>query len=254
MTQQQQLMEDILRYWQENNTFQQSLQSRSANMEYVFYDGPPFPSGDPHYGHLLQSTMKDLVPRWMTMRGYRVNRRRGWDCHGIPAENAVNKELGITSRKQVEEEFGVQKYVEECRRMVNNVNVRRKWFVDHVGRRADMENAYFTMDVSFMEAVIGVFADLYDKNLIYKGFKVLGYSTALGTALSHSEIAEGYEDRQDPAVTVKFKLLGSGDGDKAACATTPDGNNKFVRCYIKTKDGKILSIHQPKIDSWVVPG
>ncbi len=198
-------------------------------MSFKFYDGPPFTSGDPHYGHLLQSAVKDMVPRWMTMRGYRVERKRGWDCHGIPAENFVNKELGITSRKQVEEEFGIKAYVEACRTMVSNVNDNRKWFVDHVGRWVDLENAYFTMSNEFMDSVIHVFADLYHNNLIYKGFKVLGYSRALGTSLSNSEIAEGYEDRQDPAVTIKFKLRESKLQEETKYMTTDDGFVQVVR-------------------------
>lgn len=201
-----QLTEDVLEFWKQTNAFAVSMQSKSERLSYTFYDGPPFTSGDPHYGHLLQSIIKDMVPRWMTMRGYRVARKWGWDCHGIPAENFVNKELGITSRKQVEEEFGIQNYIEACRKMVNNVNDNWKWTIDRVGRWVDMDNAYFTMSNDFMESVICVFSDLYHRNLIYKGFKVLGYSRALGTALSNSEIAEGYEMRQDPAVTVKLPL------------------------------------------------
>lgn len=174
-------------------------------MEKTFYDGPPFPSGDPHYGHLLQSAIKDMIPRWMTMNGYRVQRKRWRDCHGIPAENAVNQALGITTKQQVEE-MGVAAYVDACRNMVNNVNDQWLWYIDHLGRWVDMDRAYFTMDPAFMEAVMGVFANLYQQNLIYKWFKVLGYSTGLGTSLSHSEIAEWYEDRQDPAVTIAFQL------------------------------------------------
>ena len=130
--QQEQLMEQILDFWRTDDSFQKSIASRSAKLPFKFYDGPPFTSGDPHYGHLLQSAIKDMVPRWMTMRGYRVERKWGWDCHGIPAENFVNKQLGISSRKQVEEEFGIKNYVEECRKMVNNVNNEWKWFVDHL--------------------------------------------------------------------------------------------------------------------------
>ncbi len=200
------LNEQILAYWKQTNAFQESLSSRSEKMKWKFYDGPPFTSGDPHYGHLLQSAVKDAIPRWMTMRGYKVARKRWWDCHGIPAENFVNKKLGITSKKQVLEEFWLQQYVEECRTMVNNVNDNWKRFVEHIGRWADMENAYFTMHDKYMESVIHLFADLYHNNLIYKWFKVLWYSRALGTALSNSEIAEGYMDRQDPAVTVKLQL------------------------------------------------
>jgi isoleucyl-tRNA synthetase len=200
------MMQEVLEYWHKHDSFLESIRIRSPHMTKTFYDGPPFPSGDPHYGHLLQSTIKDLIPRWMTMRGYRVQRRWWWDCHGIPAENAVNKVLGITSKKQVEDEMGVGPYIDACRRMVATVNDNRQWYVDHLWRWVDMEHAYFTMDPAYMEAVISVFARLYHDNLIYKWFKVLGYSTALWTALSHSEIAEWYEERQDPAVTIAFAL------------------------------------------------
>ena len=242
------LTEQILEFWRTDDSFRKSLQERSTKRSFRFYDGPPFTSGDPHYGHLLQSTVKDMVPRWMTMRGYHVDRKRGWDCHGIPAENFVNKQLGITSKKQVESEYGVGPYVEECRKMVNQVNDNRKWFVDHVGRWVDMDNAYFTMDNDFMESVIWVFSDLYNKNLIYKGFKVLGYSRALGTALSASEIAEGYEDRQDPAVTVRFKVQSS-DGSINHLMPT-----QVVCAIITNEQGAYLMEYDTRIGNWMFPG
>ena len=235
-----QLTEDILQFWEQTNAFAASLQSKSERLNFTFYDGPPFTSGDPHYGHLLQSIIKDMVPRWMTMRGYRVARKWGWDCHGIPAENFVNKELGITSRKQVEEEFGIGNYIEACRNMVNQVNDSWKWTIDRVGRWVDMDNAYFTMSNDFMESVICLFSDLYHRNLIYKGFKVLGYSRALGTALSNSEIAEGYEMRQDPAVTVKLPLS--------------DHAIEVVAGVIKDEAGRMLMIYENRHSIWFCPG
>jgi len=247
------LTESILTYRKENNSFRKSIQTRSDKMQWKFYDGPPFTSGDPHYGHLLQSTVKDMVPRRMTMRGYRVERKRWWDCHGIPAENFVNKKLGITSKKEVEEEFGLQKYVEECRTMVWDVNDNRKRFVDHLGRWVDMENAYFTMNNEFMESVIHLFADLYHNNLIYKWFKVLGYSRALGTALSNSEIAEGYMDRQDPAVTVKLKLKAKSWKLKAECETTEDGFGEVTLWLLRDGD-KILMVYDTRSGKWFIPG
>ena len=162
------LTEQILALWKTTDAFQKSITTKSEKLSRTFFDGPPFTSGDPHYGHLLQSIVKDMVPRRMTMRGYRVARKRGRDCHGIPAENFVNKKLGITSKKQVEEEFGLKNYIEACRSMVNEVNTKRQWTVDHIGRWVDMENAYFTMDNEFMESVICLFSDLYHRNLIYK--------------------------------------------------------------------------------------
>ncbi len=249
-----QLMEEILEYWRKTNAFQQSIATRSPKMPFKFYDGPPFTSGDPHYGHLLQSAVKDMVPRWMTMRGYRVERKRWWDCHGIPAENFVNKQLGITSRKQVEEEFGIKAYVEACRAMVSNVNDNRKRFVDHVGRWVDMEHAYFTMSNEFMDSVIAVFADLYHNNLIYKWFKVLGYSRALWTSLSNSEIAEGYEDRQDPAVTVKLQLHCPKINEESKYEMTEDW---FVECVVglvKDEKGRYGMIYQSESSQRFFPG
>lgn len=152
----------------------------------------------------------------------------------------MNKELGITSRKQVEEEFGIQNYIEACRNMVNKVNDNRKRTIDRVGRWVDMENAYFTMDNDFMESVINVFSDLYHRNIIYKGFKVLGYSRALGTALSNSEIAEGYEMRQDPAVTVKFVL--NQTPIEVAAGIIQDGQ------------GRYLMLQHNKLGVWFFPG
>jgi len=258
------LTESILQYRKENNCFQQSIDTRSEQMQWKFYDGPPFTSGDPHYGHLLQSTVKDMVPRWMTMRGYRVERKRWWDCHGIPAENFVNKKLGITSKKQVEEEFGLQKYVEECRTMVWDVNDNRRRFVEHLGRWVDMDNAYFTMHNDYMESVIHLFADLYHNNLIYKWFKVLGYSRALGTALSNSEIAEWYMDRQDPAVTVKLKVSWRWLNDRMKSyetehnpgefEKTDDGFVKVSRAIVKDEKWRFLMLFQNKFWHWVFPG
>lgn len=250
------LNEQILAYWKQTNAFQESLASRSEKMKWKFYDGPPFTSGDPHYGHLLQSAVKDAIPRWMTMRGYKVARKRWWDCHGIPAENFVNKKLGITSKKQVLEDVGMQKYVEECRTMVNNVNDNRKRFVDHIWRWADMENAYFTMHKEYMESVIHLFADLYNNNLIYKGFKVLWYSRALWTALSNSEIAEGYMDRQDPAVTVKLRLKAKSWKLKALREEFEVTDDGYVHCAagLIEKEWKYLMVYDTKFWSWFFPG
>lgn len=247
------LTEQILALRKETDAFRESLRTRSEKLSYTFYDGPPFTSGDPHYGHLLQSIVKDMVPRWMTMRGYRVARKRWWDCHGIPAENFVNKKLGITSKKQVEEEFGLQNYIEACRSMVNQVNDNRKWTIDHIGRWVDMENAYFTMDNNFMESVICLFSDLYHRNLIYKWFKVLGYSRALGTALSNSEIAEWYEMRQDPAVTVKFSIKNALWAHNFL--TAPDDDAIEVAAgVIKDEQGRVLMIFENKHNVWYFPG
>ncbi len=244
------LVESILSYRQETDAFKKSLETRSDKLQWKFYDGPPFTSWDPHYWHLMQSTVKDMLPRWMTMRWFKVERKRWRDCHGIPAENFVNKKLWITSKKQVEEEFGLKNYVEECRTMVNDVNDNRKWFIDHLWRWVDMDNAYFTMHNEYMESVIHVFADLYHNNLIYKWFKVLGYSRALGTALSNSEIAEWYMDRQDPAVTVKLTLKRS--DEERAFELTQDWFGEVTLWVLRDWD-KILMVYDTRSGKWFIP-
>lgn len=247
---QQALTKSILEFWKEHHFFEKSIDQRSNLMTYNFYDGPPFASWDPHYGHLLGTTLKDLIPRYMTMRGYKVHRTRWWDCHGIPAENAVEKKLWLTSKKQIEDELGIQWFVEACRSYVGEVNDNWRRFVDHAGRWVDMDRAYFTMDLDYMESVISVFAKMYRDNLIYKSFKVQGYSVRLGTTLSHSEIAEGYQDKQDPALTVKFQLKDNKD-DQYEC--TEDGAIKVVRALIKDEAGKVLMLFNKKHQRWYFP-
>ncbi len=248
---QETLTNQVLQYWKETNSFKKSIDSRSESMQFSFFDGPPFTSGDPHYGHLLQSVVKDMVPRWMTMRWYRVERKRWWDCHGIPAENFVNKQLWITSKKQVVEEIGIQKYIEACRTMVNQVNENRQRTVDNLWRWVDMENAYFTMNNDYMESVINVFSDLYKRDLIYKWFKVLWYSRALGTPLSNHEINEWYEIRQDPAVTVKLTLNTREENTKHE--TNTHWAEKVARWILKNAQWAYYMIFQAKHGHWVFP-
>lgn len=251
------LTEQILAYWKQTDAFKQSIEQRSEHMPWKFYDGPPFTSGDPHYGHLLQSTVKDTIPRWMTMRGYRVPRKRWRDCHGIPAENFVNKKLWLSWKKDIgtgpDAKISLQDYIEACRTMVGEVNDKRSWFVDHLWRWVDMEHAYFTMHKPYMESVMSVFADLYNKNLIYKWFKVLGYSRALWTALSNSEIAEWYMDRQDPAITIALTLKDA-TKKQEKYETTPDGFTKVWLGIVRDDDARILMVYDIKHDTWMVPG
>lgn len=233
----------ILDFWRESDAFQQSISSRPEQLSFKFYDGPPFASGDPHYGHLLASTLKDIVPRYMTMRGYRVERKRWRDCHGLPAENYVEKQLGIQGRKEIEEKVGVETFVESCRNAVIQVNDNWKRFVDHLGRWVDIDNAYFTMSQDFMESVIWVFSQMYNKNLIYKGFKIQGYCPNCATPLSNYEITQWYADKQSPTVTVKFKLQDTSHKPQANSWTLKiDEEEK----YQMTEDGFI------DVVSWVV--
>jgi isoleucyl-tRNA synthetase len=199
---------DWVQRWKEDNTFEKSVENRPKENAYVFYDGPPFISGNPHHGTLLSSIVKDAIPRYQTMKGKRVERVWGWDCHGLPAERFTEKKLGLKSREEVIE-YGLEKYIVACRD--NMVQTSSEWnnVVDRIGRWVDMDNAYKTMDKEYMESVWWAFKELYEKDKIYEGEKVLMYCTLDATPLSKAEVtmdAGAYQDVTDPSVYVKFKL------------------------------------------------
>lgn len=211
---------EIIEFWKENKTFQKSLDNRKAAKEYTFYDGPPFATGTPHYGHILASVMKDVVPRYWTMRGYYVERTWGWDCHGLPIENIVEKEMGSQKKKDIEA-LGVDKFNELCRsKVLGYVDVWEKT-IERMGRWADMENAYRTMDKDFMESVWWVFKELYDKGLVYESYRSMHVCPRCETTLSQSEVAEGYQDIKDLSVTAKFELKDEPNTYILAWTTTP---------------------------------
>jgi len=212
--------EEILKFWEENKIFEKSLEIRQDSKLYSFYDGPPFATGTPHYGHIVASIMKDVVPRYWTMRGYKVPRKWGWDCHGLPIENIAEKELGITHKKQIEE-MGVAKFNETCRSKVLSYVAEWKKVINRLGRWADMENAYKTMDLPFMESVWWVFKELWDKDLIYEGYRSMHICTRCETTLSQSEVAEGYKDIKDLSAIAKFELADEQGTFILAWTTTP---------------------------------
>ncbi|MBD3248263.1 class I tRNA ligase family protein, partial [Candidatus Falkowbacteria bacterium] len=158
--------EDVLGFWDKNKIFEKTLDKKSPKGDYVFYDGPPFATGTPHYGHLVASIMKDVVPRFWTMRGYHVDRIWGWDCHGLPIENIVEKDLGTNTKKEIEEKVGVEKFNKTARSKVFSYVDEWKKTINRLGRFVDMENSYKTMDLKFMETVWWVFKQLWDKDLI----------------------------------------------------------------------------------------
>ena len=209
----------ILKFWQENQTFKKSVENRKGHENYVFYDGPPFATGLPHYGHILAGTIKDVVARYKTMQGFYVPRRFGWDCHGLPIENEIEKEHHFKSAAQIEE-FGIARFNEECRKIVLRYSEEWKKTVERMGRFVDFEQTYRTMDLPFMETVWWVFSKLWDKGLVYEGFKVMGYSPALGTPLSNFEMNLNYREVDDPSVTMKFRLQG-GNSYLLVWTTTP---------------------------------
>lgn len=212
--------EEVLKFWNENDIFQKSIDQRPADKLYSFYDGPPFATGTPHYGHIVASAIKDTVPRYFTMKGYRVERKWGWDCHGLPIENIAEKELGITHKKEIEE-LGVAKFNETCRSKVLEYVAEWKKVINRFGRWADMEHPYATMDKSFMESVWWVFKELWDKGLVYESYRTMHICPRCETTLSQSEVAEGYKDVKDLAVTAKFELVDEPGTFVLAWTTTP---------------------------------
>jgi len=209
--------EEIIAYWKENKTFQKSVRGKK---EYIFYDGPPFATGLPHYGHLLAGTLKDVVPRFWTMRGYKIERKWGWDCHGLPVENEVEKELGLKSKTAIEE-YGIARFNEACRAVVMRYANEWKQTVERMGRWVDMENDYKTMNPEYMESIWWVFKNLWDKKLIYEGNKIVPYCIRCATPLSNFETNQGYRDKQDPALTIKFELTDEPGTYLLAWTTTP---------------------------------
>jgi len=215
-----QLEESILEFWEKNQIFQASLNSHSKKKPHPFYKGPPFSTGLPHYGHLIGNIVKDILPRYWTMKGYYVPRRFGWDCHGLPVEYEINKAYHLMSRKEVLK-MSVAHYNEACRNIVQKYSQEWKKFIQRIGRWVDMDHAYFTMNVEYMQSVWWVFKELWKKNLIYEGYKVVPYSTGLFTPLSHFEANSNYKLVQDPAITVKFKLCNYQNTYLLAWTTTP---------------------------------
>ncbi len=213
---------DLVAQWKKNKTFERSVEMRSKDNAYVFYDGPPFISGVPHHGTLLSSIIKDIVPRYQTMKGKRVERVWGWDCHGLPAERFTEKKLGIHSRQEVLD-YGIEKYIKATRE--NMIQTSGEWedVVDRIGRWVDFKGAYKTMDKDYMESIWWAFKTLYEKGKIYEGERVLMYCTLDGTPLSKAEVtmdAGAYQDVTDPSVYVKFKLTDR-DAYLLAWTTTP---------------------------------
>ncbi|MEK7083715.1 MAG: isoleucine--tRNA ligase, partial [Patescibacteria group bacterium] len=199
---------EILKFWQDNHIFEKSVSERPENKPYVFYDGPPFATGLPHYGHILSSVIKDVVPRYWTMKGYRVRRRWGWDCHGLPIESLIEKELNISGKKDIEEKIGVTGFNDACRSKVLMYTQEWKKMVDRIGRWVEFDTAYKTMDPTYMESVWWALKNIWEKGLIYEGRKVLMYCTRCETPVSKAEIAmdNSYKDITEETATVKFRL------------------------------------------------
>ena len=217
----------IVEFWKKNHIFEKSIEQRDINNGYVFYDGPPFITGLPHHGTLLSSIVKDAVPRFWTMRGKRIERRWGWDCHGLPAENFVEKQLGITDRREIGTKWPLATYITKARESMVSNSEAWEGVIERVGRWVDFRGAYRTMDKNFMESVWWAFKTLYEQGKIYEGRKVLMYDTKFSTPVSKTEVTmdnDAYQNVTDPSVYVKFKIVNEGElkGVKLlAWTTTP---------------------------------
>ncbi len=212
--------EQILAFWHKDDTFRKSLEKKAPKGDFVFYDGPPFATGLPHYGHILAGTIKDVIPRFKTMQGYRVPRRWGWDCHGLPVENEVEKELGFKSKKDIED-FGIGKFNARAKEIVMRYADDWRRIIPRMGRWVDMDNDYRTMDPSYTETVWWIFKNLHEKGLIYQGFKSMHLCPRCETTLSNFEVSQGYKELTDTSVYVKFSLLSQANTYLIAWTTTP---------------------------------
>lgn len=211
---------EVLSFWKEGRIFERSVEEKDRSNLWSFYDGPPFATGLPHYGHLLAGTIKDVIPRYWAMRGKFVERRFGWDCHGLPVEFEIQKDLNLLSRKDIEE-FGIGRFNEACRSIVLRYTAEWRLAVERMGRWIDFDDDYKTMDLDFMESVWAVFKKLWDSGLVYEDKKVLPYSSKITAPLSNFEANLNYQDVQDPSITVKLELIDQPGHFLLVWTTTP---------------------------------
>jgi isoleucyl-tRNA synthetase len=210
----------VLTYWEEIDAFQKQLELTKDLPKYTFYDGPPFATGLPHYGHILVGAIKDTVTRYATQNGMHVPRRFGWDCHGLPVEYEIDKSLGVETKADYAK-IGLKKYNDECRKIVMRYSSEWKTIVGRFGRWIDFENDYKTMDLSFMESVWHLFKTIFEKELVYKSSRVMPYSAKCGTVLSNFEAGSNYKNIVDPSVFVTFPMLEDESVNFVAWTTTP---------------------------------
>jgi len=210
---------EILQFWKENHIFEKSCELRKGRPAYTFYDGPPTANGKPHIGHILTRAMKDIIPRYRTMKGYDVLRKAGWDTHGLPVELEVEKMLGLDGKKQIEA-YGVEPFIAKCKESVWKYKTEWEQMSDRVGYWADMEHPYVTYEDNYIESEWWALKTIYEKGLLYKGHKVVPYCPRCGTALASHEVAQGYKDVKEISATVRFKCTDE-DASYLAWTTTP---------------------------------
>ena len=243
--------ERILKYWNEHDVFKKSVEREAPLGDFVFYDGPPFATGLPHFGHVLPTSIKDAVPRYKTMRGYRVRRRWGWDCHGLPVENLIEKELGLKSKKDIIN-YGIKKFNSAAACAVHRYVNDWKEIIPRLGRWADMDDDYETMNASYTESVWWAFKELHGKGLVYEGFKPMQICPHCETTLSNFEVAQGYKDIKDISVYVKFKVTGNPViPAKAGILSNDNGKNQKAINKIEGGDTYFLAW---TTTPWTLPG
>ncbi|MEA2494093.1 MAG: isoleucyl-tRNA synthetase, partial [Thermoleophilaceae bacterium] len=214
------LEESILERWRERDIFHESLRRRADAPQWVFYEGPPTANGRPGSHHVLSRVFKDVFPRYRTMRGYHVDRKAGWDCHGLPVELQIERELGLTNKHEIEA-YGVEKFNKRCRESVLEYIDEWNTFTERIGFWVDVDDAYFTLDNTYIESVWWSLKQVFDKGLLYQGYKVVPYCPRCGTALSSHEVALGYKDVFDPSVFVRFPVKGEDGVSLLGWTTTP---------------------------------
>lgn len=250
------LEEEVIKFWDKEQIFARSVQERDPKNTFTFYDGPPFATGLPHYGHILASTTKDVIPRYQTMKGKRVERIWGWDCHGLPIENLIEKDLNLGNKKELEK-FGVDKFNEACRSRVLTYRLEWQKVIKRIGRFVDMEHDYKTMDRNYMESVWWVFKKLYEKDLIYRGHKSMHICPRCATPLSNFEVTLGYKDVKDISVTVEFKLKQAELKKHNKLAAYAEDYEIFILAWTTTPwtlPGNVLLAVDPKFDYVLIKG
>lgn len=223
-----QMEEEVLKYWNENKIFEESVEHRKKAKKYVFFDGPPFANGLPHYGHILANVLKDSVTRYWTMKGFYVPRTNGWDCHGLPVEYEIEKELNLSARKDILN-YGVENFNNKCRESVFRYTKDWEGTLKRIGRWVDFSDSYATLDNTYMETIWWIFKQIWDKKLVYSGFKSMHICPRCETPLSNFEVSQGYKDVTDLSATVKFKLK-----EDALKAIKADGEDVYVLAWTTT--------------------
>jgi isoleucyl-tRNA synthetase len=231
------LEEEVLAFWENNHIFEKSIRQRDGKEEFVFYDGPPFATGMPHFGHFVPNTIKDIIPRYMTMKGKKVERRFGWDCHGLPVETLIEKELGLNSKTDIEK-YGIAAFNDACRSSVLRYVKEWREVISRLGRWVDFDHDYKTMESDYMETIWWVMASLWEKGLLYEGYYILPYCPRCATVLSNHELnLGGYQDVHDPAITIRFKVRGIAPASPASIHTELAeiaGGNTYLLAWTTT--------------------